>query len=86
MGKRENPNSITMLVIPIIKINYFISYFFTSPKKNMEFIFLACGIFLKKKPQNPCDCCRNLARDTADYRFQLWGRAISSGTEAYMLQ
>ena len=25
----------------------------------------------ENKCHNPCDCCRNLARDTADYRFQL---------------
>ena len=34
----------------------------------------------ENKCHNPCDCCRNLARDTADYRFQLWSKAISSGT------
>lgn len=34
----------------------------------------------ENKCHNPCDCCRNLARDAADYRFQLWSKAISSGT------
>ena len=34
----------------------------------------------ENKCHNPCDCYRNLARDAADYRFQLWSKAISSGT------
>ena len=34
----------------------------------------------ENKCHSPCDYCRNLARDTADYRFQLWSKAISSGT------
>ena len=34
----------------------------------------------ENKCHNPCDCCRNLAGNTADYRLQLWGRAIPSCT------
>lgn len=34
----------------------------------------------ENKCHSPCDCYRNLARDAADYRFQLWSKAISSGT------
>ena len=34
----------------------------------------------ENKCHNPCDCCRNLAGNTADYRLQLWGKAIPSCT------
>ena len=29
----------------------------------------------ENKCHSPCDCCRNLAGNTAYYRLQLWGRA-----------
>lgn len=38
--------------------------------------------YLRNRYENkcypPCDCCGNLAGNTADYRLQLWGKAISS--------
>lgn len=36
----------------------------------------------ENKCHTPCDCCGNLAGNTADYRFQLWGKAISSCTRS----
>lgn len=79
MGISSSSNQIAVTVIQIIQYNS-LTYYGALTKYGTRYSISCLRNRYENKCHNPCDCCRNLAGNTADYRLQLWGKAIPSCT------